>query len=183
MPHEEIRRVLDECRKTGEFVAYYKWGDQPDIFLVGVVGDLSETNATFTNVDPRGRLEEGTHVVPLRLIHTLDRDTLYLRRLQILHGMEPEEETETEDVRKPAEVRKLLKRAAEERAIVRLWTSAEEANNFLILSIGERTVTVASVTDGGPEDGRTTLRLKRIVRARFGPSERDDTRVHRHLTE
>lgn len=101
MPHEEIRRVLDECRNTREFVAYHKWGDQPDVFLVGVVRDLSGTKATFTDVDPRGRLEEGTHAVPLRLIHSLDRGTLYLRRLQILHGMESEEETETEDVRNP----------------------------------------------------------------------------------
>ena len=177
MPHEEIRRVLDGCRRTGEFVAYHKWGDQPDIFCVGVVRNLTGTKATFTDVDPRGRFEGESHAVALRLIHTLDRDTLYLRRLQILHDLEPEETTEGVDVRKPSEVRLLLERAAEERAIVRVWTSADEANDFLILAVGERTVTVSSVTDGGPEDGRTTLRLRRIVRARLGPAERDDARV------
>lgn len=32
MPHEKIRRIFDECRGPGEFVAYHKWGDQPDIW-------------------------------------------------------------------------------------------------------------------------------------------------------
>ena len=178
--HGEIRRVLDVCRSTGEFVAYHKWGDTPDIFLVGVVRDLTDTKVTFANVDPRGRFEDDNYAVALRLIHTLDRDTFYIRRLKILNDLEPEEETESEDVRKPAKIRALLDRAAEERAIVRLRTSADEANDFIILAVGERTVTVSSVTDGGPEDGRTTLRLKRVVRALIGPSERDDARVFHH---
>lgn len=181
MAHEEIYRELEECRVSGEFVAYHKWGGDPSIFLVGIVRDLTPTKATFQDVDPRGVLKE-IGAVPLRLIHTLDRGTLYLWRLRTLYELGPSV-LEERDVRKPAGVRALLEQAAREGTVVRVWTSAQEADEVRVLSVGEETATLSSVYDAGPPNGRTTIRLKRIVRVRWGPSEADDTRVYRQGLE
>lgn len=180
MPHEEIYRELSECLETREFVAYHKWGDDPGIFLVGTVQELSSTSVLFWDVDSNGRYQDLPHSVPLRLIHSLDRRTLYLWRLRTLYDLGPSELEEEKDVRRPAEVRTLLEEAVREALVVSIWTSVDEVNDYLVSSVGEEAAVLESVTDGGPVDGRTIMRLKRIVRVRVGRAERDDARVHRH---
>ncbi len=179
MPHEAIGRELDECLASGEFVAYHKWGDDPSIFLVGVVQDLTPTKATFQSVDSRGTLEAKTDAVPLRLIHTLDRGTPYLHRLRTLYEIGPAEPVETHEARKAAEIRRLLEEAARKENVVRIWTSAEESSDVLVLAIDDETVAVTTVFDAKRIEGHSVIRLKRIVRARYGASEGDDTRVYR----
>lgn len=180
MAHEEIYRELAECFETREFVSYHKWGDDPSIFLVGVVEDLSPTRVVFQSVTTNGEYKSPLHAVPLRLIHSLDRRTLYLRRLRTLYDLGVSGSGEEREVRKPAEVRALLEEAARETFIVRVWTAVDEANDYLVSSVGDEVAVLESVIDGGPVDGRSSIRLKRIVRARVGRAERDDTRVHRH---
>jgi hypothetical protein len=177
MPHEDIYRELSECRETGEFVAFHKWGDDPTIFLVGVVRELTPTSATFDEVDPNGVMESSI-TVPLRLIHTLSRGTMYLWRLKVLHELGPSENAPRE-LRKPAEIRAALVEAAARGEGVRVWTSADDHEYCLVLSVGEETATFAEILDGGLANGRTILRLRRIVRLRVGGyGERDVARLN-----
>jgi hypothetical protein len=177
MPHEEIYRELSECRETGEFVAFHKWADDPTLILVGVVRELTPTAATFDEVRPNGVMDSSI-TVPLRLIHTLDRGTLYLWRLKVLHELGPSENAPRE-LRKPAEIRAALVEAAGRGEGVRVWTSADDYEDYLVLSVGEETATFTTIPDGGPSEGRTILRLRRIVRLRVGGyGERDDARVN-----
>lgn len=179
MAHEEIYRELAEARETGELVAYHKWGDDPSIFLVGRVLELSPTSATFEDIDSSGRSDENMKV-PLRLIHTIDRGTIYLWRLQVLCDLGAPE-GEKREVTKPAEVKALLEKAAREGWIVTVWSSAhDKEDDCLILAVGEETVSFTLAFDGGPANGRTMMRLDRIKRVRYGRGERNDTLVHRH---
>lgn len=182
MAHEEIYRELNECRASGEFVACHRRGDDPSLFVVGVVLELSSTRVTFRDVNPRGQYEE-EFSVPLRSIHTLDRGTRYLWRLKILNENEATEPAEIRDLRKPAEVRAFLEDAAQKRSIVHLWTSVDDHEDVIVHAVGEGVVTVASVFEGGPEDGRTMIRLSRIKRVRHACGEHDETVVHRYGLE
>ena len=118
--------------------------------------------------------------MPLRLIHTIDRNTPYLWRLRALHEMGPAPPIEEREARKRTEIRAILQDAAQDAAIVRIWTAAGEKNDALVLAVGEEAVAVAPVFEGGPADGRSVIRLRRIVRVRRGASEEDDARVHRY---
>lgn len=183
MPHEEFYRELAQCQGSGEFVGYHMWGDEPGSFLVGVVEELSPTRVVFRDVDPRGAYQPIPHAVSLRLIHSIDRRTHYLWRLQTLHELGVPDPIEEKDARKTDDVRALLKVAAGAKFIVRVWTSAHEANDYLVSSVGDEVVVLLNVTDGGPVDGRSMVRLKRIVRVRVGRDEVDDTRTHRHWSQ
>ena len=149
MAHEEIYRELAECLETGEFVAYHKWGGEPGSFLVGSVQSLTATSVVFWDVDTHGEIESLPYAVPLRLIHSLDRRTHYLWRLRTLYDLGTSDPEDARDVRKAAEVRALLEEAAKERGIVRVWTSADEANDYLVSSVGDEVAALESVTDGG----------------------------------
>lgn len=182
MAHEEIYRELAEAKETGELVAYHRWGDDPSIFLVGRVVELSPTSVTFDTFDTKGQPDD-PHKVPLRVIHTLDRGNFYLWRIEKLRNLTVEEGEERE-VTRPAEIRTLLEDAAREGWIVTLWTSAKDKQeDMLVLAIGEQTVTVTFAPDAARADGRTMIRLNRIKRVRFGYRERHDNAVHRYGLE
>lgn len=172
--------MLEECRQSGEFVAYHMWGDEPESFLVGVVEELSPTKVIFRNVNTEGAYQPISHSVSLRLIHMIDRRTHYLWRLQTLHDLGASDQVEEKDVRNPAAMRAILEEAARMKSIIRVWTSAQEGNDYLVSSLGTDAVVLENVTDGGPADGRSVIRLKRIVRVRAGRAEADNTRAHRH---
>ena len=121
--------------------------------------------------------------VPLRLIHTLDRGTLYLWRLKVLSEIGPSDDEGREYV-KAGEIRAALLEAAKTGEGVRLWTSAADHEDYLVRSVGDETVTVIEAHDGGPAYGRTLIRLQRIVRLRVGDSgNRDDVRVNAYGRE
>ncbi len=178
MPHDEIVRELEECQASGEFVAYHKWGDDPDIFIVGVVQELDGTKAVFCGVDQRGQFEPEDDAVPLRRIHTIHRGTAYLWRLRVLNEMGPTA-FEKRIGKTRGEIRSILENAAQRGAIVRIWTSAHDADDYLIHAVGEETVAASNVLDGDQSDGRYVFRLRRIVKVRLGWREHDNLRVHR----
>jgi hypothetical protein len=182
MPHEEMHKELAECQASGEFVAYHSWGDDPGIFLVGMVEEITPTKVVFQEVDLSGPFE-GPHAVPLRRIHSVDRGTHYLKRLRTLHDLGAADPVDEKNVTKSAEVLAILQNAAKEAYIVRIWTAAHEANDYFVTSVGVQTVALANVVDGDQRDGRSVVRLDRIVRVRAGAAEADDTRVHRHWQE
>lgn len=181
MAHEEIYRELAEAKVTGEFVAYHKWGDDPSIFLVGRVLELSPTSVTFDDIDTSGQGGD-PFTVALRLIHTVDRGTAYLWRLRVLHEWGVSE-GEDREVTKRAEVRALLEEAAMEKFVVNIATSAQDDDDYVVLSVGEETAVLGILFDAQPWGGRTVVRLKRITRVRYGKHERNDTAVYRYGLE
>ncbi len=183
MPHEEIYQELAECQASGELVAYHIWGDEPGSFLVGVVEELSPTKVIFRDVDISGKYEGLAHGVPLRRIHTIDRRTHYLWRLTTLRDLGAADPIDERIVTKPTEVLAVLEEASRNGFIVRIWTAARESKDYFVISASKRTVALESVTDGDQRDGRSVIRLDRIVRVRVGPFELDNTRVHRHWQE
>lgn len=179
MAHEEIFRELADAQAAGEMVAFHKWGDDPSIFLVGFVRDLSPTSATFELIAGNGAFDE-VFKAPLRLIHSIDRGTLYLWRLKVLYEQGHTPDKDLRRATKPTEVRSLLEEAAREGFIVRIWTSVRDSDDCRVLSVGEETVVLTRIVDGGPAEGRTVVRLKRIQEVRYGEDERNDTLVHRY---
>ena len=129
-----IYETLQHYKAANQPIAYYQWEDG-DGLGVGYVQDLTESEVSFSTIDPEGQ-SSGTWTLPLKSVYRLELIPDYMERLKLFGQLEPPfSESKGEFSRSPKVIAKRLREAAGTGECVSLTLKVATRDDFRVINV------------------------------------------------